>query len=91
MQEFFVVATRKLGVDPLKAKSILQTLENFEVVAVSPALIYEAIDCSSVYQISFWDALVLVCAESARCAQVLSEDLNHGQVIRGVKVHNPFA
>lgn len=90
MQEFFVVATQKLGVNPLKAKSILQTLENLEVVAVSPALIYEAIDCSSANQISFWDALVIVCAESTRCALVLSEDLNDGQVIRGVKVQSPF-
>jgi predicted nucleic acid-binding protein len=90
MQEFFVVATRKLGVEPLKAKSILQTLDNLERVPVSPALIYEAIDCGLLNQISFWDALVVVCAASARCTLVLSEDLNDGQVIKGVKVQNPF-
>jgi predicted nucleic acid-binding protein len=90
MQEFFVVATRKLGVEPLKAKSILQALGNLEVVSISPALTYEAIDCSLLNQISFGDALVIVCAESARCTLVLSEDLNDGQVIKGVKVQNPF-
>jgi len=90
MQEFFVVATRKLGIEPLKAKGILKALENLEVVPVSPILIYEAIDCSLLNQISFWDALVIVCAESARCTLVLSEDLNDGQVIKGVKVQNPF-
>lgn len=90
MQEFFVVATRKLGVDPLKAKRILQAFGNLEVVPVSPPLIYEAIDCSQHNQISFWDALVLVCAESARCDMILSEDLNDGQIIRGVKIQNPF-
>lgn len=90
MQEFFVVATRKLGVEPLKAKSILQALGNLEVVSVSPALTYEAIDCSLLNQISFWDALVIVCAESARCTLVLSENLNDGQIIKGVKVQNPF-
>ena len=90
MQEFFVVATRKLGVEPLKAKRILQALGNVETIAVAPALIYEAIDCSLLNQISFWDALVIVCADSARCALVLSEDLNDGQVIKGVKIQNPF-
>lgn len=90
MQEFFVVATRKLGVEPLKAKSILQTLDNLERVPVSPALIYEAIDCGLLNQISFWDALVVVCAASARCTLILSEDLNDGQIIKGVKVQNPF-
>ena len=90
MQEFYVVATRKLGLEPLPAKRILKTLGNLEVVPVSPALIYEAIDCSLLNQISFWDALVIVSAESARCALVLSEDLNDGQIIRGVKVQNPF-
>ena len=90
MQEFYVVATRKLGIEPLQAKSILKTLDNLEVVPVSPTLIYEAIDCSLLNQISFWDALVIVCAESALCTLVLSEDLNDGQIIRGVKVQNPF-
>ena len=90
MQEFFVVATRKLSVDPLKAKSILQTLDNLEVVPVSQALIYEAIDCSLLNQLSFWDALVIVCAESARCSLVLSENLNDGQLIKGVRMQNPF-
>lgn len=91
MQEFFVVATRKLGIDPLQAKSILKSLENLEVVTVSPALVYEAIDCSLLNQLSFWDALVVVGAESARCALILSEDLNDGQVIKGVEVRNPFS
>jgi predicted nucleic acid-binding protein len=91
MQEFFVVATRKFGVEPLKAKNILQALANIETVSVSPALIYEAIDCSLLNQISFWDALVIVCAASAQCAVVLSEDLNDGQIIKGVKIQNPFS
>ena len=90
MQEFFVVATRKLGVEPLKAKSILQAMSNLEIVSVSPELIFEAIDCGLLNQISFWDALVIVCAAGARCTVILSEDLNDGQIIKGVKMQNPF-
>jgi predicted nucleic acid-binding protein len=90
MQEFFVAATRKLGVAPLAAKGILKTLAVFEIVQVSPLLIHEAVDCSILNQISFWDSLILATAASSGCSTVLSEDLNPGQIILGVKVHNPF-
>jgi predicted nucleic acid-binding protein len=91
MQEFYVAATRKLGVPPLAAKGILKTFAVFETVQVSPALIQEAVDGSILNQVSFWDALVLAAAASAGCGVILSEDLNPGQVILGVRVQNPFA
>lgn len=36
-------------------------------------------------------ALIVVAAESARCSEPWTEDLDPGPVIRGVKVVNPFA
>lgn len=90
LQEFFVTATRKLGVPPLAAKGILKTLDVFEIVSVSPALIQEAVDCSILNELSFWDSLILAAAASTGCTTVLSEDLNAGQTILGVKVENPF-
>ncbi len=91
LQEFYVAATRKLGVPPLAAKGILKTFAVFDTVQVSPALIQDAIDCSILNQLSFWDALILAAASAAGCGVVLSEDLNPGQLILGVKVENPFA
>ncbi len=41
-------------------------------------------------KISFWDALIIVSAESAKCEKIYTEDLNHGQIIRGVKIENPL-
>lgn len=90
MQEFFVAATRKLGVSPLAAKGVLKTFDVFEIVQVSPALIHEGIDCSILNQLSFWDSLIFAAAASAGCTTLLSEDLNAGQAILGVKVQNPF-
>lgn len=90
MQEFFVVTTRKLGLDPVVVKGILSSFENFEVVSVEPYLIYAAIDCSVLSQLSFWDALILVAAESASCDTVMTEDLTQGQVVRGVRIESPF-
>lgn len=90
LQEFYIASTSKLGVDALLAKSIVHSFEHMEVVHVDPHLIGEAIDVSILNQISFWDALVIAAAESAKCSILYSEDLNHGQIIRGVRIENPF-
>ena len=86
MQEFFVTATRKLGLPPLAAKAVLKTFAAFEIVQVSPALIQEAIDCSVLNELSFWDSLILASAAAAGCDTLYSEDLNAGQTILGVTV-----
>ncbi len=90
MQEFYVGAIKKLRVEPLVAKNILHSFENFELIIVDSTLIKEAIDCSILNQLSFWDALIIVTAESAKCEKILTEDLNHGQIIRGVAIENIF-
>lgn len=91
IQEFYVSATRKLGVSPLAAKSVLQTFKIFEIVQTSPDLIEDAIDCSVLNKISFWDALIVAAAASSGCEIVYSEDLNPGQTIQGVRIENPLA
>src|SRR5438105_2470489 len=69
MQEFFVVATKKVGAEPLLVKAVLKEFENFEVVTITPNLIYEAIDCSVTERISFWDSLIIVAAENTNCEE----------------------
>jgi predicted nucleic acid-binding protein len=90
LQEFYVAATRRLGIDPITAKGILHGYEDFEVVVVDRRLIGEAIDCSVLNKLSFWDALIIVTAESAGCEKLWTEDLNPGQTINGIFIENPF-
>jgi len=90
MQEFYVAATRKLGADPLTTKDVMNSFTRFEVVGISPDIINSAVDCSILNRLSFWDALIVAAAESANCEYLWTEDLNAGQVIRGVKVENPL-
>lgn len=90
LQEFYVASTSKLGADQLIVKDILRSLERFEIVIITPALIKEAIDCSITNRLSFWDALIVVAAESAKCKLLWTEDLNHGQIIRSVRIENPL-
>ncbi len=91
LQEYFVVATRKMGVAPLSAKEVVNaTCARFEVITVDLGVVSRAIDGSILWQVSFWDALILAAAETAACATVLSEDLNAGQRYGSVEVRNPF-
>ena len=90
LQEFYVTVTGKIGIAPLAAKVVLKTFSAFEVVQVTPELIEEAVDCSVLNRLSFWDALIVAAAEAAGCTTLYSEDFNAGQILLGVKVVNPF-
>lgn len=90
LQEFYVAATKKLGADPLAVKNILHSFRRFETVLITPEIIKDAIDCSLLNHLSFWDSLIVVAAESARCEKIWTEDLNDGQIIRGVRIENPL-
>ncbi len=90
IQEFYVCAVKKLSMAPILAKQIVAKFDNFEVVTIDPALINDAIDCSILNQISFWDALIIISAHSAKCERLWTEDLSHGQIIKNVKVDNIF-
>jgi predicted nucleic acid-binding protein len=38
----------------------------------------------------YWDALMVAAAQQQGCAYLLTEDLQHGQQVDGVRIHNPF-
>jgi predicted nucleic acid-binding protein len=90
LQELYVVAIKKLGIEPIVAKELMLGFENMEVVQITPTLIRNAIDTSVVNRLSFWDALIVVSAESAACDTLFTEDLNPDHTVRGVRVYNPF-
>lgn len=92
LQEYYVVATRKLGVLPLGAKEVINaTCSTLELITVDSGIINRAIDGSIIWQVSFRDALILAAAESGACSVVLSEDLNSSRRYGVVEVRNPFA
>ena len=42
------------------------------------------------YQLSTYDALIVAAAQAAPCTTLWSEDLQHGQLLDGLTVLNPF-
>ena len=90
LQELYITMTRKLGHDPITIKKLLGLFIDFEIVTINPAILFDAIDTSVLHQISFWDGLVISAASISNCKILYSEDLNHGQIINGVMIVNPF-
>jgi predicted nucleic acid-binding protein len=90
LQEYFVNATRKLGIGVVLARQKVEAYSRFEVVEPVASDVFAAIDLHRLHQISYWDALVVHCARKAGCRVVMTEDLQSGQEIDGVRIVNPF-
>ena len=90
LQEYFVVSTRKLGVDAAVARRKVELFSQLSLVATDVDDLLGAIDLHRLHQFSFWDALVIRSALQAGCSRLYSEDLQHGRRIDGVEIVNPF-
>jgi predicted nucleic acid-binding protein len=92
LQEFYVNVTRKLA-SPLPtevAEARVRDFSRLPLVRVDAPLILAAIARSRRMGFSFWDALILEAALAAGADRLLTEDLQHGQEIEGLRVENPF-
>jgi predicted nucleic acid-binding protein len=90
LQEYVNVALRKLGLPAALVRERLSFYARFEVVTTTSALIADALDLHVLRGVSFYDALIVQAAIGSGCALLLSEDLQDGAVIAGVRVANPF-
>lgn len=90
--EFYVTVTRKLA-EPLTPDAAAQAIEAlcaFRVQAIHPGLVRSAIHRSQSSVMSYWDALIVETALEAGANILLTEDLQDGQGIDGLRVVNPF-
>jgi predicted nucleic acid-binding protein len=59
-------------------------------VMPSAALYSDALRISQRFKFSFYDSLIVAAAQSAGCKRLLTEDMQHGQAIDGLRIVNPF-
>jgi len=57
---------------------------------VDPQVIARAIDVRSRWLFAWWDSLIVAAALSAGCDYLLTEDLQDGQSLEGMRVIDPF-
>ena len=90
LQEYFVAVKRKFKADSARAKEKVELYAAFEVARPDLSDILAAIDLHRLHGFSYWDALVLRMAKQTGCRILLTEEMQHGREIDGVKIVNPF-
>jgi predicted nucleic acid-binding protein len=92
LQEFYVSATRKahIRMPPRIALEWMEQLDGRPCIVVDPDLVKLAAAISIQYQVSYWDGAILAAAEALGAQVVYSEDFQHNQKYRAVRVENPF-
>lgn len=92
LQEFFVNATQKLATPIARstAREVIRTYGVWVHHATTVDTVTRAAEISDLARISFWDALIVASAEEAHADELLSEDLNGGQAIAGIRILNPL-
>jgi len=91
MSEFSSVSLRKFGAAPEGvSRQIAGWTEIFPVAAATTEDLTSALALMSRWKLSWWDALLLATALRNGVTTLLSEDLQDGIVIGGLKVLNPF-
>ena len=93
LQELYSTLTskRRLNVDVAEARIIVRELAVWQPVAVDLAMLNRAWILQDRFPLSWWDALIIVAAQTCECKVLLTEDLQDGQEFGTVQVVNPFA
>jgi predicted nucleic acid-binding protein len=90
LQEYFAAATRKLHVDAETAQRKVQVLARGRVVRFAEDDVIAAIELHRLNRISFWDAMIVHAARLSGSNVLYSEDMQHGAILAGVRIENPF-
>lgn len=86
-----VVRKAEIPLDANDAQRYLdEVLRPLWRVMPSTRLYRDGLDVQARYQYSFYDSLIIAAALEAGCKRLLTEDLQHGQQIYGLKIENPF-
>ncbi|MPZ26250.1 MAG: PIN domain-containing protein [Micromonosporaceae bacterium] len=91
LMEYVAAARRRLRLSLAQCRQSVLLMCRFEVVLIRPEQVLGALDLAGTYSLSHWDSLILKSAAASGCRVLITEDLQHGQTIEGVTVHNPFA
>lgn len=92
LQEYYVIVTQKLkpGLASEKARQDVRRLVLWQPERTDAALLESAWSLADRYGFSWWDAQIVAAAKRARCSLLISEDLQDGLNIDGLRIINPF-
>ena len=89
--EFFVVTTRKFSVPIADADRFIESwVTEFDIASAGLPELREASAACRLHGLQFWDAMLWAAARSGGASYLISEDLQDGRVLGGVRFINPF-
>ena len=92
LNEYYLNVTRKLSrpMDRAAAREDVEDLMAWRPAAVSGDLVLRGFEIEERFGYGWWDSLVIAAALEQGCACLLTEDLQHGQSIWGLRILCPF-
>jgi predicted nucleic acid-binding protein len=93
LQELYVTLTRKLR-RPMtrpRARAVIERYSAWPTHQVTSDDIVAASELEQRHTLAFWDALIVVSTQQIGANRILTEDMQHGRALGGVRVENPFA
>ena len=91
LQEFYVNVTRKIR-HPISREAARLVVNTYAIWCIDTTAteIASAFRVEDQSHVNFWDALIVAAALKGGATRILSEDLNPGQRISGIRIENPF-
>lgn len=93
LNEFVFQSTRAKRVRRLdldQALPFAETLQRFPVVSVDLNVFAAGARVARLTGYRWWDSLIVAAAITAGCETLATEDMQHGRLIEGVRIENPF-
>jgi predicted nucleic acid-binding protein len=90
ISEFYVVATRKLGISADRAWAHAERFFAWNPHPVDEALLRRAREIEQRFRLSWWDSMIVGAAQLQDCMLLLTEDLQDGAAFGALTVRSPF-
>ncbi|HVD14337.1 MAG TPA: PIN domain-containing protein [Actinomycetota bacterium] len=92
LQEYYATTTRRLrpGLHPEQARADVRDLLAWRPVPTGAEVLEAGWRVEDRFGLSCWDGLIVAAARIAGCEYLLTEDLQHGSDLDGLRVIDPF-
>ena len=92
LNEFYANATKKLkpAMPAGDARAEVRRYQRWQPWVLDHATVETAWAVESRFGFSYWDSLIVAAAKAQGCRYLLTEDLQHEQIIDSVQILNPF-
>lgn len=92
LNEFVDLARRKFNHPWDRVYNLLRAIDLFcgEAQPLTAASQTRALAIAERHGFRIYDAMIVASALEARCTTLYTEDLQHGQIIEGLRIENPF-